>query len=397
MSSTSAARIRARAGTRAAARGSRRATSCGRWQVGSPQWLASFQVANVVHPRVARAEPAELVLEALGRRQLGGGSPREWPKPISGATPSAWAAVPSSASSSSRSQRMLHRVPRTRPGARACTPELREPRVGEHVGLLVGDADDQRAAAAGSDRAARRRPGATGAGRSGASGRLDGVGARLLGRGRCPRRRRAASSSTAGRSGSAPVFTSLCSAPGRDHDAVAGADVALLVADAQAPAAGGEEVELLGLRVVVGGRRAARPARSPRPGSGCATAASTRPAISRMVEPSSVVNASRSSMFPTCIVLQHGTRPRGGRSAKPLAPAVRPGRAPGRGVSSSGHRAAGRLAVHPLGRADQDPRDLRAHPSRGRFGAVRPPLRGVPGRRARSGGLDVRRCAAGTA
>src|SRR4051794_12012245 len=45
--------------------------------------------------------------------------------------------------------------------------------------------------------------------------------------------------------------------PGRDHGAVAGDDVALLVAEAQPSAAGGEEIELLADAVVVRDRRPA--------------------------------------------------------------------------------------------------------------------------------------------
>ena len=57
---------------------------------------------------------------------------------------------------------------------------------------------------------------------------------------------------------SSPGFHSLCGTPGRDDDGVARPHLGLLGAQAHAPGAGGEVVDLLGLAVVVLDRLAAR-------------------------------------------------------------------------------------------------------------------------------------------
>ena len=96
---------------------------------------------------------------------------------------------------------------------------------------------------------------------------------------RCPRGSRRGRSSTGARAGPARV-PQFVHGSWRDHRAVARSDVALDVRDPQPAAAGGEEVELLGLRGGSARRSRRRPAPSPRRGSGCAPA-STRGRRSR--------------------------------------------------------------------------------------------------------------------
>jgi hypothetical protein len=86
----------------------------------------------------------------------------------------------------------------------------------------------------------------------------------------------------------------------RDDDTVARAHVSVFVADAQMPAAGGEEVQLLADDVVV--LAVAPPTGTVASASDWLSVGSdTRPASSRIVEPSSVTNASAASSWETCI------------------------------------------------------------------------------------------------
>ena len=110
-------------------------------------------------------------------------------------------------------------------------------------------------------------------------GRKSAAAQRLRGA-RCPRGSRRARSSTAVRAGPAPVFHSLCTVPGGMTAQSPGSTSRSIVAHAQPAAAGGEEVELLGLRGGSAPSSRRRRAPSPRRGSGCAPA-STRDRRSR--------------------------------------------------------------------------------------------------------------------
>ena len=145
MSSTSAREDRARSGTRGAA--------CA--VVGGDELRAvAGRLAAVVglvpgrerrHPRVARAEAPELVRAALGRGQRA-------PRPgcasgrtmTSGATPGRAGGGQPAVQRRASARRWSARPSATAQRARA-DAAVAEARVAEHVGLLVGDADRQRA------------------------------------------------------------------------------------------------------------------------------------------------------------------------------------------------------------------------------------------------------------
>ncbi len=226
---------------------------------------------------------------------------REWPKPTSGATPAACASS-SHAATSSRSHACSIASHDT--ASRARHAELREDGVAEHVGLLVGDADDQRARR---DREHQPR-------RDQRDEQEDGT-RTAHGAGRGSSVSTVSSWAYGGEqqqsriNGSAPGFSSLRSTPAA-HCAVARADVAPLAGDAQAPATSGEEVELLGLRVV---RAVVAP-----PGG---TVASARTLVTRrqrhtagdLANSRAVQRRERLALVdvPHVHRAQHGTHPRG--------------------------------------------------------------------------------------